>query len=313
MIKYENLLKETKAYKTLYQDIKNGALSHCNMIISEDSIACNNLCLLIARAILCEHDNCGICKSCVDVENGVHLGLITPDALNADGLRYLASRCYSGVDSDSKVVLIQNFQDIAPSEQNKLLKLLEEPIGNTTFILGVTKPSNVLETIKSRSTKFIIESFRNESIMQVLKEDYDDYTAAKAVEFAEGSITKALSIIANEKLIECYDLMKLALLNMDSSKKILDYIAQMKLDKSETYLEALEILVKQILERKTHVTKGSEDDIAKLVEKYNVATLVNIESLVIDAKMKLDQYCNPEGVIYKLLMGILEVKYKCQQ
>lgn len=312
MIEYENLLKNTKVYKILDNDIKNGFLSHCNMIISEDEVACRNLCLLVARDILCKNDNCGKCKDCLDVENNVHEGLIIPESLNSEGIKDLINRSYAMVDSDSKVVLINNFNDIDLSLQNKFLKLIEEPSGNTVFILGVIKPTNVLETIKSRSNKLTIEAFNEDDLKNALKDKYDSYNLYKAILFCEGSLTKALMILSDDKIIGCYESMKIILLNMKKSTNVVDYMSQLDVSKTKGYLDALEIIIKQVIERKTGLSKNNEEDIDSLAQEYALTTLVNIEELVINSKKMLEQNVGTEGVLFKLLMNILEVKYKCQ-
>ena len=128
MIAYENLLKKTRVYEALKQDVKLGNISHCIMVVSEDEIACKALCKLLARMLLCDNDDCGICKSCKDVENDVHEGVLRPLSLNAEGLKDFIASSYRAVDSKAKVLLIDNFQDIALNEQNRLLKLIEELI-----------------------------------------------------------------------------------------------------------------------------------------------------------------------------------------
>ena len=109
MLEFENPLKETKIYKTLKKDFKESNLSHCIMIISEDSVACTNLCKIIARMLLCEHDDCGMCKTCIQVEKGLFPSLIVPQNLTADGLRDFIAACYKKVDTNIKVALISNF------------------------------------------------------------------------------------------------------------------------------------------------------------------------------------------------------------
>lgn len=322
MIEFENLLKKTRIYNALKEDAKNNSLSHCIMVISEDEIACRNLCKLLARMLICEHDDCGVCLDCKQVEKGMHPALIVPEALNVDRLKEFMPKCYTVTDGKLKIALIENFQDIMLKEQNRLLKLVEEPAKDTIFIMGVTKPANVLETIKSRATKYYIESFSREDLKEALIARFGPYNADKAIMFADGSITKAMNIITNASFIDCYNTMLNIFLYMERSSGLLELVAQVPLkskkagkDRCELlrkYLDAFEIIVKQVVEYKTHINEDVDETIVEISKKYNMATLVNVEDLIIHAKQKTELYCDAESTFYQLLMDILEVKFKCQ-
>ena len=322
MIEFESLLKNTKIYKTLKEDASHNSLSHCIMVISEDEIACKSLCRLIARMLLCEHDDCGWCNDCREVERGVHPALIMPDALTSQGLKDFIPRCYTVSDSKIKVALIDSFQEIALKEQNKLLKLIEEPAGDTVFIMGVTKISAVLDTIKSRATKLTIDLFTKEELREALLEKYDEYNVDKALAFAEGSLTKAKYIIDNASFIDCYNTMLNIFNDMQKSTGLLEIVGRIPLKTKRTskekcelltkYLDAFEIVLKQVVEYKAEINLDVDEVVKQISEKYNMATLVNVEDLIIGAKEKLQNYCDADGVLYQLLMDILEVKFKCQ-
>lgn len=322
MIPYENLLKKTRVYETLKQDVAQGNVSHCIMVVSEDEIACKSLCKLITRMILCENGDCGICKSCKDVENNVHEGVIIPLALNADGLKDFIAKSYIAVESKAKVLLIDNFQDIALKEQNRLLKLIEEPIGNAVFVIGVTHLAAVLETIKSRATKYTLAPFTNDEIKQALLERYDAFSVDKALKFADGSLTKAIGIIDNISFIDSYAFALNTMNELNNSAYLLDIVAKSSIKNKRTfnekkdqllkYLNGFEIVLKQLIEYKSGVNQEVEDIIKEIDKKYNMATLVNVEDLIIKSVENAQNNCDPDGILYQLLMDILEVRFKCQ-
>ena len=322
MIEYEDLLKQTRIYTTLKEEAKTGSLSHCIMIISEDEIACRNLCRLIARMLLCENDDCGFCKTCRNVESGLHPSLIIPDSLLAQGIKDFIPRCYTVTEGKLKVALIEDFQEIAQREQNRLLKLIEEPEKDTVFIMGVTKITSVLDTIRSRATKLTLDPFTNKELRDALSYKYDDYVIDKAIAFAEGSLTKAIGIIDNTNFIGCYNTMLNIFHDMERSSGLLEIVARVplrtkktvkeKCEMLEQYLDAFEIVLKQVLEYKSGINTEVDDTIKQISDKYNMATLVNVEDLILDTKQKAENFCDAEGALYQLLMDILEVKFKCQ-
>ncbi|MEG1608773.1 MAG: hypothetical protein RR348_02790, partial [Clostridia bacterium] len=72
MIKYESILKKTRPYTTILADKQAHRLNHCYMIVSEDVLACEALCQLATRVILCKLNDCGECNDCIRVEDGAH-------------------------------------------------------------------------------------------------------------------------------------------------------------------------------------------------------------------------------------------------
>ena len=109
---------------------------------------------------------------------------------------------------------------------------------------------------------------------------------------------------------------------MNKSTGLLELTSQVPLKSKKTakercellrkYLDAFEIVVKQVVEYKSHINEDVDDIIKEVSEKYNMATLVNVEDLILQAKEKTEFYCDAEGIFYQLLMDILEVKFKCQ-
>lgn len=65
---------------------------------------------------------------------------------------------------DRRVVLIRNADNMQPVVQNKLLKTLEEPLGNTVIILSAKRRDAFLPTILSRCTE--IASSDKELLLQ---------------------------------------------------------------------------------------------------------------------------------------------------
>lgn len=321
MIQFESLLKTTKAYQTVMNDKKNGNLNHCIMLLSEDEVACNNLALLLARDIMCKNDGCATCYDCKSVEKLANSNLIVLYETKAAGIKDFVAQCAYSIVGEVKVALIQNFQEIEQREQNRLLKLLEEPQENLVFVCAATRSSLVLDTIKSRALKFSIESFSEESLINELNKYYDEVEVQSAVEFAEGSITNAKNFLDNKDFIESYSTIIEIMDNLKKSAYIMSAIAAIKLNNIDynariksalVYLDAFELVLKQLLEINTNLTTSSNEVLNRIAKEYNVAAIVNIEELVIDAKIKVDNRCEIDEVFYNLFFKMLEVKYKCQ-
>ena len=69
--------------------------------------------------------------------------------------KFLSQKPYQ---HSSKIIIIQNAQQLQPEAQNALLKMLEEPGENNYFFLTTSRPSQLLPTIMSRCHQIKINS-----------------------------------------------------------------------------------------------------------------------------------------------------------
>ena len=60
-------------------------------------------------------------------------------------------------DGERRVTVIHHAQNLNPMAQNALLKELEEPPAYAFFILTAEQPDSLLQTVRSRCTKFALE------------------------------------------------------------------------------------------------------------------------------------------------------------
>jgi len=132
---------------------------------------------VLAKTIVCRDirhkkeygEPCGICAACVKSVKNIHPDIIVPGA-DSDGalsfhiekVRDIVGSLYlTPNESDKKVYIINNMQNMTPQGQNALLKSLEEPPPFAVFIITVTNCDLILETVKSRAVKFTVDHSDN--------------------------------------------------------------------------------------------------------------------------------------------------------
>jgi DNA polymerase-3 subunit delta' len=88
-------------------------------------------------------------------------------------------------------------QESSPEAANALLKLLEEPPGDTRFILTSSEPGRLLDTIRSRTVPLHLAPLGVDRVRDVLIElgGADPDEAARAAQLSEGSIGVALGYL----------------------------------------------------------------------------------------------------------------------
>lgn len=98
-----------------------------------------------------------------------------------------------------KVFILSDVHRMQPAAANALLKTLEEPSPDTTFILLTSRPDELLPTILSRCTTLHFQPIPEELILQYLKTNNLPLHLAK---FAHGSLGKVHELIAHPTLEE---------------------------------------------------------------------------------------------------------------
>lgn len=101
-----------------------------------------------------------------------------------------------------KVFLIADAEHLVPQESspeaaNALLKLLEEPPPETTFILTAAGPNTLLPTIHSRLLPIRVQPLPEEEVTRILSEhrSVEPQAARTAARLAQGSIGRALGFL----------------------------------------------------------------------------------------------------------------------
>lgn len=98
-----------------------------------------------------------------------------------------------------KIMIIWLPEKMHVSCANKLLKMIEEPPGDTVFLLISEDRENVLQTIWSRCQPLHIHAIGNEEMVSVIQQNFDiEISEAQSVaHIANGSYTKAVEMISS--------------------------------------------------------------------------------------------------------------------
>jgi DNA polymerase-3 subunit delta' len=174
----------------------------------------------MAKAINCargDGDACDACLSCRKVASGNHpdVTLVAPvkksriidvDTINA--VNDLAA--LRPFESKWRVFVLQEADRMGIAAQNHFLKTLEEPPGNSLFILVTEYPGLLLPTIRSRCQRVRFGVLRTATVTELLLRgrDLPRDTAESIAALAQGQMSRALDLVDSEKRETVLDITK---------------------------------------------------------------------------------------------------------
>jgi len=162
------------AVTLLADTARRGELHHAIILHGPSPDALRRAAIRIAKALNCVNGTTGDdCLACQRIERNIHPDVHIIEVgserkmISVEQIRDLLSsavlRPYEG---RNKVFIIDPADALSPGGSNSLLKTLEEPVRDTTFILLTRSPELLLPTIRSRSQSIYVggEMPRNEEL-----------------------------------------------------------------------------------------------------------------------------------------------------
>ena len=239
---FNDIIGNEKIKDNLQRIIKSNKIGHSYLFVGQEGIGKKIIAKEFARKILClnENSDCKTCKSCMEFEGGNNPDYIEilPDGktLKIDQIREIQKKFYEKpVICKKKVYIIDDSDLMTKEAQNCLLKTLEEPPQFIVIILIAKDEDKLLNTIKSRCTRFNFSKLNNNELRK--------YAGNKLVKDeilirANGSIKKLIHIQEN---LDTYNKID-EIINEITNKPLLDILKN-----TEVFSKNKDIIV-QILE-----------------------------------------------------------------
>jgi DNA polymerase-3 subunit delta' len=180
---------------------------HCYLLVGPGGPTKRRLARGFAAGLLCEQGGCGSCDSCRRTLSGVHPDLVeverTGASLEVDEARSVVRLAHrKPMESRRQVVVVEDLH-LARLAAPVLLKTLEEPPGQTVFLLLADHLGPGLETIASRSVIVELEPVATAEIVSWLVGlGFERDAAAEAARAARGSVERAELLARDSSLSE---------------------------------------------------------------------------------------------------------------
>jgi DNA polymerase III subunit delta' len=212
-----------QAREVLYKAFLGGNVPHAWLFSGIKGIGKFSLALKFAECIF---SNCLLFRKKLEAETFSDIKIInnSDKEITVDTVRSIKSFLnHTSVESNYKLVIIDNADKLNKNASNALLKLLEEPSQNNLLILISHCPSMILPTIKSRCRNLKLEPVDYSIINSVVEND-------KLARLASGSLGGAINFMESN-FLDIYG--KIVNYINTSNLKLVDELAALAKENSE--------------------------------------------------------------------------------
>ena len=223
-----------------------------------------------------------------------------------------------------KVSIIWLPERMHPSFANKILKLIEEPPQYTVFIFATEDPTQILETIRSRTQRIDIRRIATEDIEQALiaRRAIDADTAHRIARTSDGSWTKAIdSLTADNETHEFFNyfvqLMRMAYKrDVKALKDWSEQVAPLGRERQKRFLDYLLRMVRENFMYNFHnpeisyMTAEEEQFATKFSKFVNEANVVEMTEEIEKVRKAVVQNANPRVEFFDLSLKIIMLLLK---
>jgi len=188
----------------LEREIKEKNLSHAYLFSGPEQDGKFSIAKTFANILQCPNNFCGTCKVCKSIQSGMHPDTIVMkdngESIKIDEVRELIRKTNLTSQGGYRIILIENVERMPIEAQNSFLKTLEEPPGETIFILTANHIDQVLLTIQSRVRHYQFSTIDDEVLKKYLEETFGKRSEMdEIVSMAQGRPGLAITLMKDHE------------------------------------------------------------------------------------------------------------------
>lgn len=208
--KFSEIVGQEKTVRVLSKELSEAKYKNAYLFCGVRGTGKTSIARILAEAMNCEHplsdgSPCGECDCCKEIRSGASLDVVELDAASNNSVEdvrsILQKVAYKPVHK-RKVFILDEVHMLSNAASNALLKVLEEPPADVSFILCTTESNKVLPTIRSRCSVFTFEKIGRADISSHLAAicnkygvQYEKDALDLIAKAADGGMRDALSIL----------------------------------------------------------------------------------------------------------------------
>src|SRR5215213_8834400 len=214
------------ARRRLQEAIRHDRIGHAYLLSGPKGVGKAVAAQAFAQALCCTKEDredrsaaCGSCRACRNVLRGAHPDVETfsletqakladkpggGSTLTIDTIRRLrSSGATFPLESDRRILIVDDAETLLEPAQQALLKTLEEPPKSVTLLLLADEPEALLETVRSRCQEVSLRPIPQPAVTQaLLNRGVADTLAAEVAMLSRGRAGWALAAVSDKKLLQ---------------------------------------------------------------------------------------------------------------
>lgn len=217
--RFSDLRGQDRAVTQLGDELRRDRVHHAHLFMGPQGVGKATAALAWASRLLClrpdEMDACGHCPSCVKLQQGGHPDMmrVRPDGatIKIEQIRQIAAETrYQPNEGRWRVIVIERAETMGEAAANALLKTLEEPGGNSLFVLLSAQANRLLPTIRSRCVGVSFGLLSIEDTVAILQEKgVNAERAGILARVARGAPGRAFELEGSEMLEERSEVLRI--------------------------------------------------------------------------------------------------------
>ena len=179
--KFAEVRGQDHLVRALRNAVIEGRVGHAYLLSGPRGTGKTSTARILGKVLNCidvvDGEPCGVCDSCIAIEEGRSFDVHELDAASnngVDAIRDLINRASMGSPGRTKVYILDEVHMLSMAASNALLKTLEEPPDHVVFVLATTDPEKVMATIRSRTQQFEVHLLSADELRKLAEYIVDD-------------------------------------------------------------------------------------------------------------------------------------------
>lgn len=228
----------------------------------------------------------------------------------------------SQIQSGRRCIIIFNAEEMTTEASNALLKSLEEPNPDITFILVTSKRQTLLSTILSRCQKLKFDPISDNDLIETLCSKYNQNIeeARLIAQFARGSLTQAIDYLDSDMKVmreNVVTVLRLALKKKNFRNALFDLIEPIIKSNDKHTLEIFIFLIIvwfrdayttfQTKSTKNIINLDQIDTISRFAQNFGAKNIIECIDIAEKHFSQIRKNVQPQLILMSLLLNIRKI------